>query len=59
MSTKKVNYEPYWRDPSFYKRRFGGLESLSMNGACDSDSVENADTISGIIQDESDDKVKR
>ncbi|VDK71403.1 unnamed protein product [Litomosoides sigmodontis] len=54
MSTKKVNYEPYWRDPSFYKRRFGGLESLSMNGACDSDSVENADTINGITQDESD-----
>ncbi|KAL3998614.1 PDZ domain (Also known as DHR or GLGF) family protein [Acanthocheilonema viteae] len=54
LSTKKVNYEPYWRDPSFYKRRFGGLESLSMNGTCDSDSIENADTISGVAQDEGD-----
>ncbi|CAG9540733.1 unnamed protein product [Cercopithifilaria johnstoni] len=53
VPTKKINYEPYWRDPSFYKRRFGGLESLSMNGACDSD-IENADTISGIAQDETD-----
>uniref|UniRef100_A0A0R3RU66 PDZ domain-containing protein n=1 Tax=Elaeophora elaphi TaxID=1147741 RepID=A0A0R3RU66_9BILA len=54
VSTKKVNYEPYWRDPSFYKRRFGGLESLSTSAACDSDSVENADATNAIVQDESD-----
>ncbi|EJD76215.1 neurabin protein 1 [Loa loa] len=54
ITTKKANYEPYWRDPSFYKRRFGGLESLSTNAACDSDSNENADAISEIAQNESD-----
>lgn len=58
VTTKKANYEPYWRDPSFYKRRFGGLESLSTNGTCDSDSIENGDAISAIAQDEND-KVKR
>ncbi|KAM3720721.1 Neurabin-2 [Dirofilaria immitis] len=52
--TKKANYEPYWRDPSFYKRRFGGLEGLSMHGTCDSHNIENADAISTVAQDEND-----
>uniref|UniRef100_A0A7I4KE02 Neurabin-1 n=1 Tax=Brugia malayi TaxID=6279 RepID=A0A7I4KE02_BRUMA len=54
VATKKANYEPYWRDPSFYKRRFGGLESLSTNEACDSDSIENADAINLVAEDEND-----
>ncbi len=58
VATKKANYEPYWRDPSFYKRRFGGLESLSTNEACDSDSIENADAINLVAEDEND-KVKK
>lgn len=58
-SKKANNYEPYWRDLSFYKRRFGGLESSSMNGGvCDSDSMENGDTVSAEALDESD-KVKK
>ncbi|VDO26006.1 unnamed protein product [Onchocerca flexuosa] len=52
--TKKTSYEPYWRDPSFYKRRFGGLEGLAMNGTSDNDSIENADAISAVAQDEND-----
>ncbi|VDN04103.1 unnamed protein product [Thelazia callipaeda] len=51
LSTKKIGYEPYWRDPLFYKRRYGGLENISTSESTDG---ENQEGIGTALHDESD-----
>lgn len=56
---KAASYEPYWRDPLFYKRRYGGLENVSNNGTSDNDDNDNISTActTGSIVQNGDDKV--
>ncbi|VDK38984.1 unnamed protein product, partial [Gongylonema pulchrum] len=63
LSAKKsASYEPYWRDPLFYKRRYGGgggLDTASTNATSDNDDNDNAALAgAGGIMQNGNDKVR-